>query len=201
MLAIFLDLESTGLDACKHKVIEIAFKIYDVFSGQLITAYSSVVKHPYTVWEERDLSSILINGFEWETIDQQGKEIPQVREEIIRAFTEAGVARGKAVFVCQNPAFDRSFFVQLVDIYTQENLNWPYHWLDFASMYWALMMQNPHLEPFSETNLSKDEIAKSFDLPPEAKPHRAMNGVDHLILCYQTVVGFGGRKGASSVNI
>jgi DNA polymerase-3 subunit epsilon/oligoribonuclease len=59
-------------------------------------------------------------------------------------------------------------------------------------MYWALLsvsVKNEH-RPFpEELNLSKNEIARIHNLPPEVNPHRAMNGVDHLILCYQAVLG------------
>ncbi|MDE3048090.1 MAG: hypothetical protein KGI83_07075, partial [Verrucomicrobiota bacterium] len=41
-----------------------------------------------------------------------------------------------------------------------------------------------------ETGFSKDLIAQQYALPGEEKPHRAMNGVRHLLLCYQAVVGF-----------
>jgi DNA polymerase-3 subunit epsilon/oligoribonuclease len=61
-------------------------------------------------------------------------------------------------------------------------------------MYWALQFklytQNHEHFPL-EINLSKNIIAQHFGLPPEAAPHQALNGVDHLILCYKTVVGFG----------
>ena len=189
MLAIFLDQETTGLDPTRHHVLELAFKIIDVFTGALVMEYQCIVKHPPSVWDARDPTSMLINGFEWDQIVNYGKELFVIREEILKAFATAGIQRGKAVFVCQNPAFDKGFFAQLIDVYTQEKLNWPYHWLDFASMYWALMMQDPHLHPFDQINLSKDEIAKRFNLPSESKPHKAMNGVDHLILCYKNVVG------------
>ncbi len=37
--------------------------------------------------------------------------------------------------------------------------------------------------------LSKDKIAKFYNLPPEEKPHRALRGVEHLIECYKAAVG------------
>ena len=104
--------------------------------------------------------------------------------------------RKKAVFICQNPSFDRGFFSQLIDPDTQEDLNWPYHWLDLASMYWAISMDKAKKQncPFPwETGISKDLIASHYNLPAEDKPHRAMNGVDHLLICYEAVVGFPGR--------
>lgn len=191
MLAIFLDIETTGLDSTRHRAIDIGLKIVDVGTGETVGEYQSVIKITREFWEKRDLSSIEINGFTWEQT-LEGKDPKTVGDEIIALFTSKGIERGLAVFICQNPAFDRSFFTQLVDIYTQEKLHWPYHWLDFASMYWAHLAFESREKgiPFpKKLNLSKNEIAKIYKLPVEEEPHRAMNGVNHLILCYQTVVG------------
>lgn len=192
MRAIFLDLETSGLDYYHHRVLEIAFKMVDVHSGREEYAYHSIVKQPWAIWEQRDPSSVAVNGFTWEKT-LSGKDEHVIGQEIVKIFTDLKVERGKVVYICQNPAFDRSFFSQLVSVYTQEKCHWPYHWLDFASMYWALqvkkMAQEHHSLP-SEMNLSKNVIAQQFQLPPESDPHTAMNGVDHLILCYRTIVGF-----------
>lgn len=186
MLAIFLDQETMGLDATKHGLIEVAFKVVDLTSGEDIAEYQSVIRQPKSVWERRDPVSVEINGFSWDEI-QQGREIVDVTREIIDLFNRISIERGKAVFICQNPAFDRAFFAQLVDVYTHEELRWPYHWLDLASMFWVLQMRNDEVVPRT-MNLSKDEIAKHYNLPSEERPHRAMNGVNHLILCYDAVV-------------
>jgi len=118
-----------------------------------------------------------------------------VAEGIKASFSRNGIKRGNAVFICQNPSFDRIFFSQLIDADVQEKLLWPYHWLDLASMYWADCItkakSGQSLLPW-ETGFSKDKIARALRLPPEEKPHRAMNGVDHLLLCYEAVVGFPG---------
>ena len=193
MLAIFLDIEATGLDSYRHSPIDIALKIVDVSSGIEKGSYQSVLKQTTEVWEKRDLYSMEINGYLWEDL-LTGKSPDQVKAEIISLFQSLNITRGKAVFICQNPAFDRGFFSHIIDVYTQEKLHWPYHWLDFASMYWALFLQNTKQNklPFPETlNLSKNEIAKLYHIPPEASPHKAMNGVDHLISCYKAVVGMG----------
>ena len=65
MLAIFLDIETTGLDPLQHSPIDIAFRIIDMTRLQSLAAYSTVIKHSMEVWNKRDLSSIAINGFEW----------------------------------------------------------------------------------------------------------------------------------------
>lgn len=189
MLAIFLDTETTGLDCYHHSPIDIAIKLIDVATGTEKGVYQSLINIGEEAWAKRDLGSMEINGYVWEEICQ-GKEMAQVREDIISLFKNLRVARGTSVFICQNPAFDRGFFSHIIDVYTQEKLNWPYHWLDFASMYWALLASKSAETPFPETiNLSKNEIARLHGLPPEAIPHKAINGVDHLILCYETVLG------------
>lgn len=190
MFGIFLDIETTGLDPYKHRAIDIAFIIVDLLTGELKNKFTSLIKHPEDVWNNRDLNSMEINGYSWEQI-ASGKDPAEVGKEMMKIFTDEGIVRGKAVFICQNPAFDRSFFNQLVDVYTQESLNWPYHWLDLASMYWALTVQKSIEEnrPLGQTlNLSKNEIAKKYQLPPEATPHHALNGVIHLIKCYSAVL-------------
>ncbi len=189
MLAIFLDQETTGLDPERHKTIEIAFKIIDVSTDEVKASYESIVQQPPEVWERHDPSSIQINGFSWDMVSG-GKPLEVVSNEIKQCFIQNGIMRGKAVFVCQNPSFDRAFFNHLVSVDEQEKLKWPYHWLDLASMYWAARMKisKAFNDPFPmEIILSKDKIAEFYGLPPENKPHKAMNGVDHLILCYQAL--------------
>lgn len=190
MLAIFLDMETTGLDPQKHRPIDIAFKIINLSCGSLIKEFQCLIRQPPQAWDQRDLSSIAINGYTWGEI-LEGEDPVLAGQKIINVFTDAGIQRGKAVFICQNPGFDRAFFNQLVDVYTQEKLNWPYHWLDLASMYWTYQWQKKHEQHavFPESiNLSKNEIAKAFNLLPEEEPHRAINGVNHLIQCYQAVL-------------
>lgn len=192
MLGVFLDTETNGLNPKIHKIIELAFKIVDLRSGVIQDEYQTIIAHPIEIWEKSDLKSLEINGFSWHEVSQ-GKPISEVTEEIIRIFTSWAIERKKGVFICQNPSFDRSFFSGLIDISKQESLNWPYHWLDLASMYWALSLEKAKKngEPFPwDIGLSKDSIADHYHLPKEAKPHRAMNGVNHLLLCYKSVVGF-----------
>jgi DNA polymerase-3 subunit epsilon/oligoribonuclease len=192
VLGVFLDTETNGLNAFRHRVLEIAFKIVDVRTGELKAAYESVVHQSDEVWKSSDPASLKVNGF---TYDQmiKGKRPDAVAAEITNILQKNGIHRGTGVFICQNPSFDRIFFSQLVDPDIQESLNWPYYWLDFASMYWAESLrrgkENPQLYPWA-TGFSKDRIASVYHLEAEQKPHRAMNGVDHLLLCYEKVIGF-----------
>lgn len=192
MIGIFLDQETTGLDSYTHKLLEVAFKVVSLRTGQVKATFESVVYQPEEVWSSRDPASIVVNGFSYDEISK-GKKREAIHREIVSLFQSIPIVRGKAVFICQNPSFDRAFFAHLIDTYTQEKCNWPYHWLDLASMYWALEIkrtQEQEKELPDEVWLSKDTIAKSFGLPPEPTPHRAMQGVDHLIRCYEKVVGW-----------
>lgn len=173
-------------------MVEIAFKIVDLKTGEQKESFQQVISHPADLWEKSDQESLKVNGFTWDEISQ-GASPKNASQKVIDLFSKWGVKRGAAVFICQNPSFDRVFFSQLIDPDTQELLNWPYHWLDLASMHWALTMNQAILNkgPFPwETGFSKDLIAAHHKLPKEEKPHRAMNGVRHLLLCYEAVVGF-----------
>ncbi len=192
MIGVFLDSEANGLNSHIHKLLEIAFKIVDLADGTVKEHYQSVIAQPIEAWEKSDKESLKVNGFTWNEVEK-GKSPRHVSQEIIDCFTRHGIRRKKAVFICQNPSFDRVYFSQLIDSDTQELLSWPYHWLDLASMYWSLAMDKAKKEKSPlpwETGFSKDLIAHAYKLPQEAKPHRAMNGVDHLLLCYEAVVGF-----------
>src|ERR1700722_21027167 len=100
MLAIFLDIETTGLDPKIHQPIDIAFKVIDPSTGEVKGDYQSIVKQSQERWDERDPISIEINGYTWEEV-QSGKEPDVIAKEIIEQFTEFKVQRGKAVFICQ----------------------------------------------------------------------------------------------------
>ena len=194
MLGIFLDTETNGLNVQIHRVIEIAFKILDLYTGKIVDQYQSIVFQPIEIWDKSDPASLHVNGFHWEDI-KGGKKEQETAEEIIHYFTKHQIERKKAVFICQNPSFDRAFLSQIVPPDTQEALDLPYHWLDLASMFWAIAMKEAkqvkkeNMFPW-ETGLSKDRIAARYNIPFEEKPHRAMNGVNHLIECYKAIVGF-----------
>lgn len=189
MQAIFLDIETTGLNAQIHHPLDIAFKVIDMASGQICASYQSLLRLTPAQWLVRDPASMQINGYSWEET-LLGKESHQVADEIQDVLNRVPIQRGKTVFLCQNPAFDRAFFNQLVDVYVQERLKWPYHWLDLASMFWAFrhfQCKNQGISFPEEINVSKNAIARHFGLPQEIPPHRAMQGVDHLIQCYEKV--------------
>lgn len=192
MLGIFLDTETNGLNPFTHKVLEIAFTLIDLSTGEVKKEFCEQIAPSLQEWEKSDLESLKINGFSWEDL-RLGKSSSQVGILIEQLFADYHLKRGNAIFICQNPSFDRPFFSQLVSPVTQEKSLYPYHWLDLASMFWtqSLTKYKEKQGPAPWTiGCSKDQIAAFYQIPPEAKPHRAINGVNHLIQCYKAIVGF-----------
>lgn len=180
MLLIFLDTETTGLDPFSHRIVDIAIEIVDSTNGEILKSYESVVQQPTEVIEAADPQSLVINGFDRDLI-LQGKPEQVVADDIRRLFDEIDLSDNEGVFICQNPSFDRPFFGHLISVKEAQEKNWPYHWLDLASMYWTRY----HDSIRQERQISKNAIAKALGLPKEEEPHRAMNGVKHLLACYQ----------------
>lgn len=188
MKGIFLDTETSGLNPRIHSLLEIAFLVIDLQSGKELCRFESLLLPSPQEWEKRDLKSLEINGLNWEKLSEQGRPAQEVADAIIFLFSSQGIQRKKAVFICQNPSFDRTFFGNLISPETQEKLLWPYHWLDLASMHWALSLEKAHQgkgPPPWEIGLSKDSIASYYHLPEEDRPHRAINGARHLLTCYK----------------
>lgn len=189
MIGIFLDIESNGLNVFKHRCLEIAIKLISLENHNELGSYSSIVGQPESVWEKSDPNSLKVNGFTFEML-HEGKSESEVSSEIIRLFDKHQIDRKNAVYICQNPSFDRSFFAQLIDPELQEQKLWPYHWLDLASMFWALSLKGSlDSSPLPwEVGISKNKIASYLELDEEKTPHRAMQGVDHLIECYNALL-------------
>lgn len=187
MLGIFLDLETNGLDCFKNRVLEIAYKIVDLEKKETIGSYHSRVFQPKEVWDRSDPNSLKVNGLKG--TEQEGLSEKTVKDAIIEQFFEKKIHRENAVFICQNPSFDRPFFAQLIDANTQESLKWPYHWLDLASMFFAVHEFCPSrvLSPQPFLPLSKNKIGTSLGLAEEAFPHTATNGAEHLWQCYEAL--------------
>ncbi|MCC5831861.1 MAG: 3'-5' exonuclease [Chlamydiales bacterium] len=188
MLLIFLDTETTGLDPDKHRTLEIAYRVIDSLTDRSIVSYETLVSQPLEVWAEADPESLEINGFTWEET-LSGKPEKVVASEILNDLNHLDLGKKEGVFICQNPSFDRSFFTQLINVELQRHNGWPYHWLDLASMYWGVRLsRDPEFSKgVKESDLSKNKIAGFYGIGEEGMPHRAMNGVDHLITCYKSL--------------
>lgn len=189
MKGIFLDTETNGLDPFTHSIIEIGIKVIDVETGEEYGEYATPIFADEEAWSRSDKGSLHINGFRYEMLkDAPTKQ--EVSTDLKAFFKKHKLKRGHAVFICQNPSFDRIFFTQLISSKEQELHVYPYHWLDLASMYWGICVQDETKQLPWKTGFSKNNIADEYGIPPEEIPHRAINGVNHLIACYEAVVGY-----------
>ena len=187
MKLIFIDIETTGLNFDIHVPIDIAISILDCATQQ-VTNYTSLITIDAFDWLVADPEALNVNGYTQEKhIDSQDSWI--VGREIELLFLENKIVNKESVFICQNPSFDRYFFHRLISNDRMNELNMPYHWLDLASMYWMKYFGSCYSIPH-ELSLSKDSIAHAMGLPPEIKPHKAQNGVKHLMLCYTNMCAF-----------
>ena len=123
MLGIFLDTETNGLNPFKHKVVEIAFQIRDLETGHLVDSYQTIVWQSYDEWQSSDLTSLQINGFNWEDVSL-GISLQTVSEQIHECFAKNKIKRGAADFHLPKPPFLPSFFAQIIDPDLQERLLW-----------------------------------------------------------------------------
>lgn len=188
MKAIFLDLETTGLDFDTHVVLDVGIVIADLCNMSCTHAYTACISCDADDWVRADPKALEVNGFNEENHWQLAKKDYLVTDELIEFFSKHDVVKGKAFFICQNPSFDRPFFLQLMSQELMTELNLPYHWLDLASMFW--MKEYAQFEDIpQEISLSKDTIAKHLALPPEDKPHKALQGAMHLMKCYMWLTG------------
>ncbi|MBM3201735.1 MAG: 3'-5' exonuclease [Chlamydiae bacterium] len=185
MLGIFLDTETNGLDFSIHNILEIAFVIMDLRTNTVLESFERILQVTEDEWALSNLYSLSFNGISKEMmLSGSSKEI--VVKDIKKIFHKHKLTKGKSVFICQNPSFDRLFFSKLIPVDYQEKHQFPYHWLDLASMHFAKSMLQKI--PIDEIHLSKDQIADKYHIAKESKPHRAINGVLHLIECYKSVV-------------
>ena len=190
--AIILDTETTGLDASKAQIVEIAFKVVNTDSGECLNSFQGVVALSKKEWRDADLGALKINGFTWNDVQTRGRPRNDIAVDICSIFSQLKLSPQTAFFLCQNPSFDRVFFSQLCSPSVQKSCGFPYYRLDFASMNWALAAKDIALGkrlPF-RIPFSKDGIAQDAGLPFEDTPHKAMNGVDHLLLLFTNIVGF-----------
>ena len=186
MRGIFLDIETNGLDNDIHSPLEVCVNIYELHNMTCIAEYSSLDNCSERQWVmQSDPKALLINWITFEEV-KDAKMHNEVCEDLAELFLTHEIDKTNSVFICQNPSFDRGFFNQIMPIEIQQELELPYHWLDLASMFWSRIVDT-NRDHIMETPipLSKDSIAEYLSIPKEEKPHRALNGVRHLISCYR----------------
>lgn len=188
MKAVFLDIETNGLDPDLHSALEIGVSIYDLHNMSCLSEYSSFIRCSQRCWLfDSDERALAINKITFDDV-KNAREPSEVCGDLSELFLTYDIHKSGSVFICQNPSFDRGFFPQIMSVETQQELELPYHWLDLASMFWSRIVDTNRDHDMETTvPFSKDAIAEYLNIPLEQKPHRAINGVHHLIACYRAL--------------
>ena len=72
-----------GLNPKVHRIIEIAYKIIDLYSGEEKTSFNSLIYQPESVWEKSNLKSLKINELSLKEIQIGKKEKIAAKREFM----------------------------------------------------------------------------------------------------------------------
>ena len=153
------DVETTGLDAVKHEIVEIGLVLIDQETGGVIDTLDIKVKPEHI--ETADEVALKLNGYneaDW-----------QDAITLVEAISLYGETAKDAIFCSHNVTFDWSF---ILEAFKKAGLKstLDYHRLDLFTLIW-LKTKGSNIESFS---LSR--VAQFLGLTEEPLPHRAING-------------------------
>jgi len=168
---IVLDIETTGLDPKRHSIIEIG-----AIDFHNPTNYFNE-KCQIWIGAEVDPGALEVNGFTLEEIQDQ-KIISQ--EELISNFKIWTDSIEDKTIAGQNVDFDISFLIESTKRFGQ-NFNWGKRKVDQHSIVYAHYLKRNIKPPVKDgmSNLDSDTIMNYVGLPPEPRPHRALNGAKY----------------------
>lgn len=155
------DVETTGLDAHIHEIIEIGLLVVKPDTMEIIDEFEAKI-HPTHI-ETAAAKAFEINGYnprDWKKAITLG--------QAMKIYSEKTTG---AVFLAHNTFLDWSFIAEAFKKTGVEDYL-DYHRLDLFSIAWGKKEKLPGLKKF---HLS--EICKYLGVPEEPKPHRAINGV------------------------
>jgi len=165
---IVVDIETTGLDPKRHSIIEIGTIDFNnpanYFNGEC------------QIWigAEVDLTALEVIGFALEEIQDQ-KILTQ--EELISDFKIWTDSIEDRTIAGQNVDFDISFLIE-----SSRRIGLKFNWgkrkVDQHSIAFAHYLKRSIKPPLKDglSNLDGDTIMNYAGLPPEPRPHRALNG-------------------------
>ena len=167
---IAVDVESTGLDAEKASIVSVGAVDLDDPANQFY--------EECRIWDGAHITeeALAITGFTQEEIGEESGK--QSEAELVRNFIAWAMDRPKShTFVGQNPRFDSDFVAGACN---RAGIAFPFahRSIDTHTLCWNHMMQQ-RLTPPEENRRSAinlDYILDYCGLPPEPRPHNALNG-------------------------
>ena len=165
---IVLDIETTGLDPRRHSIIEVGAIDFD--------CPGNCFNERCQIWDgaEIDLKALEINGL---TLDEIQDQTSFTEKELISRFRIWTDQIEDKTIAGQNVDFDINF-LNKSSTRCGLNLSLGKRKVDQHSIVYAHFLKRnirlPLIDGFSDLN--SDMIMNYVGLPPEPKPHRAING-------------------------
>lgn len=169
MKVAIVDLETTGLDAYVHEIVDIGAIIFDSKTPDEYEIIDCRVKPIHL--ETADPAALKVNGYnaaEWESA-------PTITEGLQLLQQKAS----GAIFISYNVTFDWSFIQQA---YKNSPLRNPFNYHKFCLMTLA-WSRLPHAQ-----SLKLREICALLDIPPEPEIHKALNGAKRAFEVYKKIM-------------
>ena len=165
----FIDIETTGLDANKHEILEIGMVLVDKKTRVVLSTAVYKVKPEHI--ENADQIALNVNGYseeEW----ADAKPLKEALELIMQQ------ARG-ATMIAYNISFDYSFLqAALSKTGVKDTLR--YQRLDLLTIAWLLMPD--------AVSLSLKNVCKTLGIEPEPEVHTALNGAQKAFEVYSVLM-------------
>lgn len=168
---LFIDTETTGLNAQKHEIIEIAWILTD--AGANILEKFEARMMPQRI-EDAEPRALEVNGYTKEAWEKS----PLISHA--EAAKKLRAVASDCILVGQNVSFDEGFITALL---LQNNLvpSWHYHKVDTATLMW------PAFSSGDLQGLSLDKICAFLGIPQEKK-HAAAADVMSCFNVYNAVM-------------
>lgn len=163
MKIALLDVETTGLDASMHEIIEIAVIVFDDETLEILDRYSVKV-HPEHIGNAHP-KALAVNGYTPEEWDK-GKAV--CLEEMMRTLSNG---TRDCIVMAFNIHFDLAFLDRARKL-TGIELYFKRYPICLRAIAWDRL---DHRNPF--LTWSMKEVCERLNIPPEPSVHRAMSGV------------------------
>lgn len=167
------DVETTGLDAQLHEIIEIGLIVVSQPNLKVLDEFEVKVK-PVSI-KTAVKKALEVNGYN----EKEWRRAWDLREAI-EIYSDK---TRNAVFLAQNVYHDWSFINEAFKRTGVEDYM-DYHRLDLFTIGWS------KAEKFGLTKFSLASMCRQLGIAPESAPHRAMNGVRKNLEVLRKLSGF-----------
>ena len=169
---VFVDIETTGLDARVHEIIEIACLVVDPKTLEVTGQYHARVQPEHI--ETADPKALEINGY--------SEEVWRDARPIGQALQEINELSPGAMFAGWNVGFDKEF-IEKAAREKEMLLRYDYHWIDVMPMVYDRLFQDKRIG-----SLSLAQVCEALGISLE-KAHTATQDITATLAVYHFLKG------------